>query len=233
MVVQQKLNVFIIISIPKTVNYFFVVTGTFMSSKKCNVSEDDVINTSAKIWWLFYTKMEVSLCARDTSSPTFVLWAPCLCLTGYGDTPVKWMMHNRADIQTQLLLRTDRALVCCYKSAFWLNCVEFLGTSVSFKIELKTKKKLQFLYKYVLVFYVCLPHDNTFLQYDCNVVVAAVIFVSVVFGVLWPNAFNKLLLLIYCPPSLFHLWHFSIIYYYNIVLWQYFDMATWCPNWQY
>lgn len=124
----------------------------FMSSKKCNVSEDDVFNTCAKIWWLFYTKMEVSLCARVTSSPTLVLWAPCLCLSGYSDTPVKWMMHNIANIQTWPLLRSDRALVCCYKTALWLNSVEFLGTSASFKIKLKIKKKLQLFYKYVLVF---------------------------------------------------------------------------------
>jgi len=69
-VTQQKLSVFIIISIPKTVNYFLVLRVHLMSSKKCNVSEDDVFNTSAKILWLFYTKLEVSLCVRVTSSPT-------------------------------------------------------------------------------------------------------------------------------------------------------------------
>jgi len=42
-----------------------------MNSEKCNVSEGDVFNTSAKIWWVFYTKMEASLCAKDTSSPNF------------------------------------------------------------------------------------------------------------------------------------------------------------------
>jgi hypothetical protein len=44
-----------------------------MHSKKCKVSVDDVFKTCAKILWLFYIKLEVSLCARVTAPPIFVL----------------------------------------------------------------------------------------------------------------------------------------------------------------